>query len=433
LSQELEIKRQLLPVQKKLIDETAPYIAIISGSRAGKTIGGALKALQFVTQYPGIYGIVTAPTYKMLQDATVPAYEKVFTRDVMFALNKTEMVADTLGGGKLFFRATTDPYKIRGITAGFFHMDEGADSPALAFKILQARLSQPGMPLQGWITTTPKGFNWVYHEFAAQKRANYAVLTACTADNCYLPDDYVDKLRESYTDEQFLLQELEGQFIEVGGHCPFDMKALNQMYQEAKDREELERELGFIYIYQKRQIAKRYVIGADAATGIGHDDSAFVVALVSPAGIEEVCSGRGKMSEAEFADILDKKSKEYNNAMVVVENAPVGKATLQTLEKLGSNIYKNKDKLGWPTVSTTKPLMVADLGDAVKDRSIVVHNLDIIEQFMSYIRDDKGKYHATGGAYDDYVSAFMLLIQGMKAIPVASAISITYGKTWRSA
>ena len=427
----LKIDRQILPTQMQLIEERRPYIAFIGGSGSGKTIGGALKSLKCVSENAGIYGVVTAPSYKVLESATIPAYEEVFTKDILISLNKTDMVAEIISGGKIFFRTTKDPYLLRGLTAGFFHMDEAAESPALAFKILQARLRQEGTPMQGWLTTTPRGFNWVYNEFGAQERDNYVLIRAKTEDNTFLPQDYTDKLRESYQDEQFLLQELEGQFIEVGGQCPFDMKALNQMYQEAKQREELERELGFIYIYSKRQIAKRYVIGADAATGLGQDDSAFINMIASPVGLEEVCSGRGKMPEAEFADILARKSKEYNEAMITVENAPVGKATLQKLQELNSNIYKNKDKLGWPTTATTKPMMVEDLRIAIKDRSLVIHNLDIIEQLMSYVRDEKGFYHGTSGTHDDYVSALMLAIQGMKAIPVSIPMKITYPGSWR--
>lgn len=433
MSQVLEIKRQLLSVQKKLVESEVAYTALVAGSGAGKTHGGGLKSLEVCAKYPGVDGMVTAPSYRVLESATIPIYEEIFTKALIANFNKTDMVASLVTGGQIFFRTTKDPYLLRGPTLGWFHMDEAAESPALAFKILQARLRDSKGPNQGWITTTPRGFNWLYNEFGAQERSNYLLITAKTRDNIFLPSDYADKLKESYQDEQFLLQELEGQFIEVGGHCPFDMKALNQMYQEAKDREALDRELGFIYTYGKRQIAKRYVIGADAASGIGQDDSAFVVALVSPAGIEEVCSGKARIPEAEFADILAPKSEQYNKAMVVVENAPTGKATLLKLQELHCNIYKNKGKLGWPTIGITKPMMVEDLRVAIKDRSLIIHNLDIIEQLMSYIGDEKGQYHATGGAHDDYVSALMVLIQGMKAIPVASAISITYPTTWRSA
>lgn len=431
----LELKRQILPTQFELIEETAPFILISGGAGSGKTRGGALKALKLCCKYPGIVGMVTAPAHNILTSATIPTYKEVFTREMWQDFNETTKIAKIKGGSVLFFRTARDPYMLRGPGIGFFHMDEGADCSHLSFQILQARLRQPDMPCQGWITTTPLGFNWLYEEFVRNPRENYVRIKAKTEDNWFLDSNYVERLRESYQDEQFLLQELEGEFIEVGGACPFDMKALNSMYQQTKEREPAT-ELGFIKVFSTRQVAKRYVIGADAATGLGEDESAFVCAIASPAGLEEVCSGRGKMPESEFADILYKKSQDYNNAYTVVEDAPVGKATLLKLQELNCNLYKRKvktggDKLGWPTLSTTKPMMVADLADMIRDGTIVIHNLDILEQLMSYIRDEKGTYHATLGARDDYVSALMLLVQGMKSIPSAAKIEVSYSKTWK--
>lgn len=431
----LELKRQILPTQFELIKETAPFVLITGGAGSGKTRGGALKALKYCCEYPGIVGMVTAPAHNILASATIPTYKEVFTREMWLEFNETTKIAKIKGGSLLYFRTARDPYMLRGPGIGFFHMDEGADSSHLSFQILQARLRQPDMPCQGWITTTPLGFNWLYEEFVRNPRDNYVRIKAKTEDNWFLSHDYVDRLRESYQDEQFLLQELEGEFIEVGGACPFDMRALNMMYQATKEREP-STELGFIRVFSKRQVAKRYVIGADAATGLGEDESAFVCAIATPMGLEEVCSGRGKMPESEFADILYKKSESYNTALTVVEDAPVGKATLLKLQELRCNLYKRKSKtgdtkLGWPTLTTTKPMMVADLADMVRDGTIVIHNLDILEQLMSYIRDEKGLYHATLGARDDYVSALMLLVQGMKNLPMASKIEVSYPSTWK--
>lgn len=431
----LELKRQILPTQLQLIEETAPFVLLSGGAGSGKTRGGALRALKLCCEFPGIVGMITAPAHNILTSATIPTYKEVFTREMWLEFNETTKVALIKGGSKLFFRTARDPYLLRGPGIGFFHMDEGADCSHLAFQILQARLRQPDMPCQGWITTTPLGFNWLYEEFVRNPRENYVRIKANTRDNIFLPDDYADKLVESYKDEQFLLQELEGEFIEVGGACPFDMKALNIMYQQTKEREPSQ-EMGFIKIFSKRQVAKRYIIGADAATGVGEDESAFICAVASPAGLEEVCSGRGKMPESEFADILYKKSESYNKALTVVEDAPVGKATLIKLKELNCNLFKRKtkggeDKLGWPTISTTKAMMVADLADMVRDGTVVIHNLDILEQLMSYIRDEKGLYHATLGARDDYVSALMLLVQGMKNLPMTAKIVVSYPKSWQ--
>ena len=420
------VEHLILPSQKKLLDEITSFIAITGGSGSGKTIGGTLKSLKMCLEHPGIVGLITAPSYRVMHSATMPTYEKYFTKDFLLSVNRTEMEAWTQNGCHLFFRTTKDPYLLRGITAGFAHMDEGADSPALAFKIVQARLRQPKMPNQMWVTTTPHGYNWVYHEFAARKRRNYIRIKVSTRENYLVGVDYTKKLEESYTDEQFLLQELEGEFVEIGGRSPFDIKALNQLYQAGKDKEPIDTEMGYINVYSRRQIGKKYVVAGDAATGQGEDESAFIVSLVSPAGIEEVCSGTSKMPEVEFAEVLERKSREYNNAMTIVEAAPVGKATLNKLEELRCNIYRHQGKTGWPASRITKPMMVADLAEAVKDRVLVLNNLDVVEQLMSYSRNDKGVYQAVAGARDDYVTALMLLIQGSKALPAIANIKVIY-------
>jgi hypothetical protein len=75
-------------------------------------------------------------------------------------------------------------------------------------------------------------------------------------------------------------------------------------------------------------------------------------------------------------------------------------------------------------------MMVSDLADMIRDGTLIIHNLDILEQLMSYIRDDQGKYHATLGARDDYVSALMLLVQGYKNLPSVIPVKVTYSDTW---
>jgi len=398
------------------------------GAGSGKTIGGALKALKLVLENPGIIGIITAPSYKMLQDATIPAYEKVFTRAVLKPINKTDMRAETVNGGKLFFRTTSEPYLLRGITAGFFHMDEGAESPALAFKILQARLRQENTPQQGWVTTTPKGFNWLHQEFIKDKRENYKVFRARTIDNYLLPEDYMTKLRESYRDnEQFLQQELEGEFIEIGRNCPFDMKILNEMFNDAYKEKPIRVEEGFIHVYAERAIGKRHCLAADAATGDGEDESAFVIAAATASVIEVICNGRRKVPEPEYAEILNTKGRAYGEALAIVEAAPVGKLTIGTLEKLKyPKLYKTKrksgDVTGWTVRPNMKAMLVAELSEAIRNRSLIIHDVDIIEQLMSYIQDEKGDFGAAGRARDDYVSALMLLIQGIKEMPFVTEL-----------
>jgi phage terminase large subunit-like protein len=411
----------VLPAQRQLLAETAPRILVRGGVGSGKTRGGAIKAFIHHLNYPKIDILVTVPDYNVWKKATLPTYLDYFTPDYYASINLTDKEITLKHGGHVWFQTTNDPYALRGPTVGFIHMDEGASSPALAYKECEARLRQPGMPNQLVVTTTPRGFGWDYQEFIAEKRKGYIVIQARTEDNHFNPSDYLSMMRQSYKDPKFALQQLEGEYVQIGGDCPFSMKVLNQVYHEAKEinfYDELEAfphvERGFIYTLRPPQVGARYIIGADAATGLGEDDSAFVVGLTTVGGIKVVAWGKKKIPETEFADLLAAQSHMYNDAQIIVEDAPVGKATLIKLNEMHCDLIRKGDKLGFPTTSTTKPMMVEELAEAIRNRSLEIYSLDIIEQLMSYIRNEKGQFEATAGARDDYVSALMMLVQGIK-------------------
>jgi hypothetical protein len=52
------------------------FVAMVAGKRGGKTLAGAVwSRIQFDT-FPGDNGIITIPTYKTLQQATLPTFFK---------------------------------------------------------------------------------------------------------------------------------------------------------------------------------------------------------------------------------------------------------------------------------------------------------------------------------------------------------------------
>lgn len=424
----------ILPAQLTLLKAKEPRLLYIGGRGSGKTRGGAIKSLDVCARFPGIEGFVTAPSHSTLDSATIPIYEEYFKAIQDGPINRTTKVMKLRGGGRIFFRTTQEPWLLEGANLGFLHMDEAAKSPKLAYQNLVGALRQVitmpdgtrvETPCQAWLTSTGMGFNWVYQEFVLRpkndpqvREEDYKVMKVSTRDNFLARSGYLDGLIRDYgSDEQLALQQIEGEFVEIGGACPFDMTILNEMYRNSENKP-LETQYGWIYVYHPRVIGKKYVIGADAASGDGEDDSAFVVAQVSPVSIDIVCCGRTKLPEAEFADILHNKSSEYDNAIIGIENAPIGKATIQKLEQLHAKMVKTKDKYGIPPTGTTKPLYVANLAEAIKNRTLSIPHIDIMEQLSSYMRDDKGKFHAVSGGQDDYVSALMMLVQTVQQMPV---------------
>ena len=60
----------LNPVQAAFLTSDARFSFYVGGVGAGKTTAGALRALVWALDHPGSLGLIGAPTYPMLRDAT---------------------------------------------------------------------------------------------------------------------------------------------------------------------------------------------------------------------------------------------------------------------------------------------------------------------------------------------------------------------------
>lgn len=71
-------------------------------------------------------------------------------------------------------------------------------------------------PGRAWLTTTPKGFDWIYDLFVTRQLADYDLIRSTSRQNPYLPADFVATLEGTYAG-QFRQQEIEGEFVQPEG------------------------------------------------------------------------------------------------------------------------------------------------------------------------------------------------------------------------
>lgn len=127
-----------------------------------------------------------------------------------FRLNKQDLTAVCeKNGSVIYFRSCEREADLRGPNLGWFFIDEASKVSLNTWKIMVGRLRRP--PEMGWITTTPRGRNWIWDEFARRKRNNYDWWTGATDENKFLSREYIDSLKESYSGA-FLRQEFYGEF-----------------------------------------------------------------------------------------------------------------------------------------------------------------------------------------------------------------------------
>lgn len=194
------------------------HVSMGAGIGSGKTLAGNARAFlasqgQIGDQkipVPNL-GMITAPTYVMLRDATLRTFMEInapFVKDFI----KSEMKAVMFNGSEILFRSTSDPEKLRGPSLSWWYGDEASLYPYKVWTIMVGRTRQFGRAGYKWLTFSPRGRNWTWREFVQLARPDYRLINAPTWANPFLADDFILDLLESY-DEDTRRQEIEGEFL----------------------------------------------------------------------------------------------------------------------------------------------------------------------------------------------------------------------------
>jgi phage terminase large subunit len=106
----------------------------------------------------------------------------------------------------------------RGIEIGNWWGDEAAYYPEDAYNVMSGRKRDKRGSLQTLLTTTPKGYNWMYDRFhPSGEKYNpklFHMINCRTQDNHHLPQEYVDALMSQF-DDKLISQELMGEFVNL--------------------------------------------------------------------------------------------------------------------------------------------------------------------------------------------------------------------------
>ena len=423
-----EVVHKLFPAQAKFFSDQHEHVAAVCGIGSGKSYVGALKALADMQENPKSLGMVTAPTYRMLEDSTLRSILQVFPEG-SYIFHPGTMVLKYHNGAEALLRSTDDAENMRGPNAAWGWMDEAARSTERAFEVLKGRVRVKGFPLRKWLTTTPNGFNWVYRLFKQFPKDGYVLHQWRTKDNPNVSEQAVASLQSSYQGA-FALQELEGQFVELSGTPFFDGERLREMLDDC--RLPLAQELGAINVWRRPVVAGRYVAGGDLAWG---ETGAYsCLEMLDFQTGEQVAEIHGRLPPDEMAQMAVNLCKRYNDAFAVLEANGEGLHVVTKMVELGygkrmyhrdaeagernelerSRQIRMPKRPGWQTTAATRPVMLADLAEAVRNRGLVVRSREAMSELMSFVRDEKGKPGPVQGQYSDRVMALGLALQGRK-------------------
>ena len=211
-----------LPSQKAFHSSRARFKGFSGPIGSGKSQALCHEAIRMTYLNPGRMGLLGAPTYPMLRDATQAAlFELLDANNIPFDHNKAENVTtmrDTKS--RVLFRSMDEYERLRGTNLAWFGMDELTYTQEAAWLRLEGRLRDPkAKRLCGFAVWTPKGFDWVHRRFISDKVPGYCAILAKPFENRHLLSqvpDFYERLKGSY-DEKFYRQEVLGSYLSLTG------------------------------------------------------------------------------------------------------------------------------------------------------------------------------------------------------------------------
>lgn len=185
-----------------------------------------------------------------------------------------------------------------------------------------------------------------------------------------------------------------------------------------------------LWLWEYPDYTQQYMVVADVARGDSQDYSAFhIIELTRCVQVGEF---KSHLPTKEFGKLLVAISTEYNNALLVIENANIGWAVIQEVvssqypnlyyspkeEKYSRDIegylakgYDMVDKSsmvpGFTMSLRTRPLTIAKLDEYIKDNSITIQSRRTLEELKTFIWKN-GRAEAQLGYNDDLIMSLAM-------------------------
>jgi len=222
----INVEKHTLIHQTRFVQSEARYPALIGGLGSGKTDAGIARALTLKYKYPQGNVAYYMPDYNLIRDRGISGVEAEL--DLIgqpYKTNQTDKIIKLEGKGSIYFRSMDRPEKIVAYEVMDSIIDEldtmKPEKAKFVYKKIRERnrsKKPDGKPNTIGVITTPdygtEGFLWELYNKCIDKNTmdgtgnyellnggivdSYHLIEACTADNPFLPPDYLNDILEMY-------------------------------------------------------------------------------------------------------------------------------------------------------------------------------------------------------------------------------------------
>jgi len=364
----------------------------------------------------------TQATARNLVTKTTFMYDELPKWLKLPAVEKNKLSLRLKNGSKVQAKSSS-PDAARSEAVSLLLMDEAAfiENIEDTFTAAQQTLATGG---QCMALSTPNGIgNWFHQTWERAESGENSFLPI------RLPWTVHPERNQAWRDKQdgdlgprMAGQECDCDFLASGDTVfePEDMSFYEETYQ--KDPMERRGVDGNLWIWEGVDYLKSYMVVADVSRGDSSDYSAAHVFDIENA--VQVAEYRGKLSPKDFGNFLTGLASEYNEALLVVENANIGWATIeQIMEREYRNLYYSatsnmetvesymhkyeRDKLvpGFTMSMRTRPLVIAKAIEYIRERSVTIQSKRLMQEMRVFVWKN-GKAQAQDRYNDDLLMAF---------------------------
>lgn len=320
--------------------------------------------------------------------------------------------------------AATSSNNIRGFSINLLFIDEAAfiENWNEFFTSVYPTISS-GTESKIVLVSTPNGLNHFYQiwQNAAEKRNNYKPIKVMWYDVPGRDEDWrKDTLAAMNFDTEKFEQEYCVEFLGSSGTLIAGWKLKELVHQTPLMNKD------GLYLYKQSVKNRSYVSIVDVSRGKGLDYSAFSILDVTQMPYEQVCAYKNNLiSPIDYADVIHRVCKSYNNAAVLVEINDIGEQVSTSLhfdfeyenvlftesagrsgKRITSGFGNNIDK-GIRTTKSVKSVGCSILKLMVEQNQLIVNDFNTINELSTFSR--KGvSYEAEPGKNDDMVMGLVL-------------------------
>lgn len=363
----------------------------------------------------------TQATARNLVSKTMFMYDQLPKWLRLPALEKNKLSLRLKNGSKITAKSSNAD-AARSEAVSLLLIDEAAfiDNIQETFTAAQQTLATGG---QCMALSTPNGIgNWFHQTWEKAESGENSFLPV------RLPWTVHPERDQSWRDQQdadlgprMAGQECDCDFLASGDTVfePDDMLFMEKTYQtDPLEKRGVDSNL---WIWEGVDYTKSYMVVADVARGDSADYSAFHVFDIE--NCVQVAEYKGKISPKDYGNVLVGIASEYNDALLVVENANIGWATIeQIMEREYRNLYYSstgnmetvesymskyeRDKLvpGFTMSARTRPLVIAKMIEYIREKSVTIQSKRLLAEMRVFVWKN-GKPQAQTNYNDDLLMA----------------------------